>query len=173
VINDVVFIGQIAETVLPDGPLFEVAVIQHTQCGAGALADDTFRRRYADRIGADESTFRENAVVDPAQTVKSDVERLRSAYAIPARSPSPGTSTTSSPASCRRSSPPTGCPRGPPSDSCLVTRSPRTIVVGFSNCSGSASAPVAKNGRPEPKTTGTGLRTTWSISPSLNAWLPI
>ncbi|TMK99101.1 MAG: carbonic anhydrase [Actinobacteria bacterium] len=85
VINDVAFLGQIVETVLPDGPLFEVAVIQHTQCGAGALADDTFRRRYADRIGADESTLRAHAVVDPAQTVKSDVERLRSAPAIPAR----------------------------------------------------------------------------------------
>jgi carbonic anhydrase len=85
VINDVAFIGQIAETVLPEGPLFEVAVIQHTQCGAGALADDTFRRRYADRIGADESTFRDRAVVDPAETVRRDVERLRSAPAIPAR----------------------------------------------------------------------------------------
>ena len=41
VINDVAFIGQLAETVLPDGPLFEVAVIHHTQCGTGALADDT------------------------------------------------------------------------------------------------------------------------------------
>ena len=47
VINDVAFIGQLAENVLPDGPLFEVAVIHHTQCGTGALADDTFRRRYA------------------------------------------------------------------------------------------------------------------------------
>src|SRR5438128_3374542 len=68
VINDVAFLGQIVETVLPDGPLFEVAVIQHTQCGAGALADDTFRRRYADRIGADESTLRVHAVVDPLQS---------------------------------------------------------------------------------------------------------
>jgi carbonic anhydrase len=85
VINDVAFIGQIAETVLPDGPLFEVAVIHHTQCGAGALADDAFRRRYADRIGAEESTLREHAVVDPAQTVERDVERLRCSPAIPAR----------------------------------------------------------------------------------------
>ena len=38
VINDVAFIGQLAENVLPDGPLFEVAVIHHTQCGAGAFA---------------------------------------------------------------------------------------------------------------------------------------
>ena len=69
VINDVAFIGQIAENVLPDGPLFEVAVIHHTQCGAGALADDAFRRRYAQRIGADESSLREHAVLDPAATV--------------------------------------------------------------------------------------------------------
>src|ERR1700742_3462411 len=41
VINDVAFIGQITESVLPDGALFEVAVIHHTQCGSGAFADPT------------------------------------------------------------------------------------------------------------------------------------
>jgi carbonic anhydrase len=85
VINDVAFIGQLAETALPDGPLFEAAVIHHTQCGAGALADDTFRHRYAERIGADESTLREHAVLDPTTTVTRDVERLRSAPAISSR----------------------------------------------------------------------------------------
>ena len=85
VINDVAFISQLTENVLPDGPLFEVAVIHHTQCGTGALADDTFRRRYAQRIGADESTLREHAVLDPTATVAHDVERLRSAPAISPR----------------------------------------------------------------------------------------
>jgi carbonic anhydrase len=85
VLNDVAFIGQIAENVLSDGPLFEVAVIHHTQCGAGALADDTFRRQYAQRIGAEESTLREHAILDPAATVTRDVERLRSAPAISQR----------------------------------------------------------------------------------------
>jgi len=85
VINDVAFIGQIADAVLPDGPLFEVAVIHHTQCGAGALADDTFRRDYAARIGADEASLREHAVLDPVETVEADVARLRSATSIPAR----------------------------------------------------------------------------------------
>jgi carbonic anhydrase len=85
VINDVAFISQIAEGVLPDGPLFEVAVIHHTQCGAGALADDTFRRRYAERIGAEESTLRDHAILDPEATVSRDVERLRSASAISPR----------------------------------------------------------------------------------------
>lgn len=85
VINDVAFIAQIGETVLPDGPLFEVAVIHHTQCGSGALADATFRRRYAERIGADETALREHAILDPAETVKRDVQQLRSASAIPER----------------------------------------------------------------------------------------
>jgi carbonic anhydrase len=85
VINDVAFIGQLAENMLPDGPLFEVAVIHHTQCGTGALADDAFRRRYAERIGVEESTLRERAVLDPAATVARDVGRLRSAPAISPR----------------------------------------------------------------------------------------
>jgi carbonic anhydrase len=85
VINDIAFIGQIAENVVPDGPLFEVAVIYHTQCGSGALADATFRRRYAERIGADETARREHAILDPAATVKRDIERLHTARAIPGR----------------------------------------------------------------------------------------
>jgi carbonic anhydrase len=85
VVNDIAFIGQIAENVLPDGPLFEVAVIHHTQCGAGALADDSFRHTYAKRIGADEAILRRRAVLAPARTVRDDVERLRSAPAISPR----------------------------------------------------------------------------------------
>src|SRR4051812_39931981 len=85
VINDVAFISRLAESVLPDGPLFEVAVIHHTQCGAGALADDGFRHSYADRIGVDETIVRERAIVDPATTVVTDVERLRSADSISPR----------------------------------------------------------------------------------------
>jgi carbonic anhydrase len=85
VINNVAYIGQIAESVIADGPLFEVAVIHHTQCGTGALADDAFRHRYAERIGADEATLRDHAVLDPVATVTSDVQRLRSASAIPPR----------------------------------------------------------------------------------------
>ena len=85
VINDVAFIGQMAEDALPDGPLFEAAVIHHTQCGTGALADDGFRRRYAERIGVDEHALRDHAILDPTATVALDVERLRSASAIPSQ----------------------------------------------------------------------------------------
>jgi carbonic anhydrase len=85
VINDVAYLGQLGENFLPDGPLFEVAVIHHTQCGTGALADDGFRRRYAERIGADESALREHAVLDPVATVAHDVALLRTAPAISPR----------------------------------------------------------------------------------------
>jgi carbonic anhydrase len=87
VINDVAFVAQIAENVSTDAqaPLFEVAVIHHTQCGAMALSSDEFRTTYADRIGADESALRDHAVLDPAQTVATDVARLRAASAIPSR----------------------------------------------------------------------------------------
>jgi carbonic anhydrase len=85
VINDIAFIGQLAEMALPDGPLFEVAIIHHTQCGTGALADDAFRHRYAVRIGAEQSTLLAHAVLDPLTTVSRDVERLRSAPAVSPR----------------------------------------------------------------------------------------
>lgn len=85
VINDIAFIGQIAENVLPDGPLFEVAVIHHTQCGSAALADDAFRHRYAERIGTEDETLLRHAVLDPAATVTRDVELLRAAPAISPR----------------------------------------------------------------------------------------
>jgi carbonic anhydrase len=85
VVNDVAFIAQLAESVLPDGPLFEVAVIHHTQCGTGALADDRFRRTYAQRIGVDETDLRDHAVLNPTETVTHDVELLSAAPAISPR----------------------------------------------------------------------------------------
>jgi carbonic anhydrase len=85
VIHDLSFISQITESVLPDGPLFEVAVVHHTQCGTGALADDEFRSRYAKRIDADADSLRAVAVLDPDATVRADVERLRAARSISER----------------------------------------------------------------------------------------
>ncbi len=85
VINDAAFIEQLAGNALPEGPLFEVAVIHHTQCGTGAFADEAFRRRYAERIGAEESALRERAILDPAATVTRDVARLRTALGIETR----------------------------------------------------------------------------------------
>ena len=85
VIDHIAFVGQLAAQAVPDGPLFEVAVIHHTGCGSAALARDDFRRSYAQQIGADEATLRDQAVLDPATTVASDVVRLRLAEPLSPR----------------------------------------------------------------------------------------
>jgi carbonic anhydrase len=83
VINDIAFIGDVARTMIPDGPLFEVAVIHHTGCGTGFLADAGFRSAFAARTGLDEAVLAEQAVVDPAATIRADVERLLSSPKVP------------------------------------------------------------------------------------------
>jgi carbonic anhydrase len=94
VINDVAFISQITETVISDGPLFEVAVIPHNQCGTGALADDKFRRRYAERTGSK----RPRCASMPSSTPRQPSRGTWGSYAPHPRSPRasacPGMSTT-------------------------------------------------------------------------------
>jgi carbonic anhydrase len=85
VIDDVAFIAQLAEGAIAEGPLFEVAIVHHNQCGTGALVDDGFRRRYAERIDEDEAELRDRAVLDPTATVRHDVELLRAAPEVPNR----------------------------------------------------------------------------------------
>ena len=58
------------------GTLFEVAVVHHTQCGTGFLADPGFRQRAAATTGLPEAALAASAVADPHVTVKADVELL-------------------------------------------------------------------------------------------------
>ena len=74
-----------AEMARPDGPLFEVAVIHHNQCGTGLLASDEFRHGFAQRTGFDETALAEVPVLDPAATVRADVDRLLAAPQISPR----------------------------------------------------------------------------------------
>jgi carbonic anhydrase len=59
-------------------PPMEVAVIHHTQCGSGFLADDDFRHGFAARTGLADAGLQAAAIVDPHVTVRADVQRLRS-----------------------------------------------------------------------------------------------
>jgi len=70
VINDIAFISYVARTMIPDGPLFEVAVVHHTGCGTGFLADAAFRSAFATDTGLDEAVLAAEAVVDPVATVR-------------------------------------------------------------------------------------------------------
>jgi carbonic anhydrase len=68
---------------LSDDASVEVAVIHHTQCGTGFLADPGFRREACDVTGVDESTLQASAVADPHTTVLVDVERLLTSPLLP------------------------------------------------------------------------------------------
>jgi carbonic anhydrase len=79
VISDIAYLALLAELFFgnPDDPkLFEVAVVHHTQCGAGLLADSGFRQQAAAATGLSEPELEATAVTDPKITVKADVERL-------------------------------------------------------------------------------------------------
>jgi len=80
VIKDIAFLGYLAEQLFADqvaaDRLFEVAVIHHTQCGTGFLADPGFRHQAAEATGISEAALEASAVADPHITVKADVERL-------------------------------------------------------------------------------------------------
>jgi carbonic anhydrase len=80
VIDDLAFLAYLAGQLFggqdADDRLFEVAVIHHTQCGTGFLADPGFRHQAAEATGLPETALEASAVADPHTTVKADVERL-------------------------------------------------------------------------------------------------
>jgi carbonic anhydrase len=80
VIDDIAFLaflaGQLFGSQVGTDGLFEVAVIHHTECGTGLLADPSFRHQAAEATGLPEAALEASAVTDPHATVKTDVERL-------------------------------------------------------------------------------------------------
>jgi len=68
---------------LSDDAGVEVAVVHHTQCGTGFLADPGFRREAREATGVDEDTLQASAVADPHTTVAVDVERLLTSPLLP------------------------------------------------------------------------------------------
>jgi carbonic anhydrase len=65
------------------GDSVEVAVIHHTQCGTGFLADPGFRREASAATGVDEAALAASAVGDPHATVVADVGRLLASPLLP------------------------------------------------------------------------------------------
>jgi carbonic anhydrase len=76
VIQDLSYIGYLVETKAPEGPYFEAAIIHHTQCGSGLLADEALRHGFAEHTGYDEDMLADLPVLDPAATVRTDVDRV-------------------------------------------------------------------------------------------------
>jgi len=83
VLKDIAYIAYLVESKAPDGPWFEVAIIHHTDCGSSLLAEDELRHGFAQRMGIDERTLTDTEVLDPARTVRTDVDRVLWAEEIP------------------------------------------------------------------------------------------
>ena len=84
VINDIAFLGFLVEQLTggESETLFEVAVIHHTQCATGFLADPGFRQQAVEETGLPEATLEASIVADPNTTVRDDVERLLSSPSL-------------------------------------------------------------------------------------------
>ena len=91
VLQEIAFIATVTEQMFGDeAPPFEVAVIHHTGCGTGFLADDGFRSTFGERLTSgglpfDDREVAAHAVTDPAVTVATDVAKVRASSAVPAR----------------------------------------------------------------------------------------
>ena len=86
VIDDVAYLaflaGELFSGVVAAEGLFEVAVVHHTQCGTGFLADADFRHRAAETTGLPEAALEAAAVADPHTTVRAYVEHLLAAPSL-------------------------------------------------------------------------------------------
>jgi carbonic anhydrase len=75
VIQDLAWISYLHEAKTPGADWFELAVVHHTDCGSGLLADDDLRHGFAAR-GFNEAELVGLAVLDTAATVPGDVDKI-------------------------------------------------------------------------------------------------
>jgi carbonic anhydrase len=86
VLAEIAFVGEVTSMMFgDDAKPFEVAVLHHTACGTGLLADPSLRRAIADRSGVGEELLAGQAVTDPFESVRNDVDLLRSWSGLPER----------------------------------------------------------------------------------------
>ena len=76
VIADLAFTTFMAQLMSASGTRIDIAVIHHTGCGTGFLADDDFRTSFSQRTGYDPVELAAEAVTDPELTVKADARVL-------------------------------------------------------------------------------------------------
>ncbi len=85
VIQDLSYIGYLVETLAPEGPYFEAAVIHHTDCGSRLLERPELRHGFAQRSGYDEEMLSKLPATVPAETVQADVRKILAAPQISPR----------------------------------------------------------------------------------------
>ena len=85
VIRDLSYIGYLVETLAPEGPYFEAAVIHHTDCGSRLLEKPELRHGFAQRSGYDEAMLTRLPATVPSESVKADIEKIFAAPQISSR----------------------------------------------------------------------------------------
>ena len=60
-------------------------LVESAPQGSGFLADDRFRHRFAARIGVDQQDLADQAVTDPAESVRADIAQLAASSLLPDR----------------------------------------------------------------------------------------
>jgi carbonic anhydrase len=85
VIQDLSYIGYLVETLAPEGPYFEAAVIHHTDCGSRLLEKPELRHGFAQRSGYDEEMLSKLPATVPAETARADVRKILAAPQISPR----------------------------------------------------------------------------------------
>lgn len=86
VLQEIAFVAAATELMLGDAAEpFEVAVIHHTSCGSGLLADAGFRATMVANTGADEKALLDSAVTNPHESVQVDVALLGNSPILPER----------------------------------------------------------------------------------------
>jgi hypothetical protein len=109
VLKDLAYIGYLSNTVVPGGPQLEVAVVHHNQCGTHFLADEEFRRGFADLIGGDDTAPPRNPSLTPSKPSASTSTFCARRPSCQTRSPFRATYTASPPVWSAQSSPPRPC----------------------------------------------------------------
>ena len=85
VIQDLSYIGYLVETLAPEGPYFEAAVIHHTDCGSRLLERPEVIHGFATRAGYDEARLSRLPATVPSESVRTDVETILAAPQISSR----------------------------------------------------------------------------------------
>lgn len=84
IMRDLAILGFLASRVAGDKPMQpELAIMHHTDCGMGRLADPVAQSALSERLGIEPAEIAAMAVTDPVKSVQADIELLRRTPGVP------------------------------------------------------------------------------------------
>lgn len=77
VIQDLAFVTALLKQVAGETVPLELAIVQHTECGAGRLSDPEFREAVATASGLDPAALARRGITDHREALLGDIDLLR------------------------------------------------------------------------------------------------